>query len=116
MRARWSVNLLLSLLVATLGWTMLRDLRVAQEASRLTGMDPTKIEGLELVRPGKDTIKLERITGGVYDRSCNGSSASTTWPQPTGGISSTNPTECACRCWRSFASSLPRRERSKSTS
>jgi hypothetical protein len=66
MRARWSVNLLLSLLVAALGWTMLRDLRVAQEASRLTGMDPTKIEGLELVRPGRDTIKLERITGGGW--------------------------------------------------
>lgn len=66
MRARWSVNLLLSLLVAALGWTMLRDLRVAEEASRLTGMDPTKIEALELVRPGKDTIKLERITGGGW--------------------------------------------------
>ena len=66
MRARWSVNLLLLLLVASLGWALLRDLRVAREASRLTGMDPTRIEGLELIRPGKDSIRLERITGGGW--------------------------------------------------
>ncbi len=66
MRARWSVNLLLLLLVAGLGWALLRDLRLAREASRLTGMDPTRIEGLELVRPGRDSIRLERLNGGGW--------------------------------------------------
>ena len=39
---------------------------MAREASRLTGMEPDRIEGLELIRPGRDTIRLERITGGGW--------------------------------------------------
>jgi len=66
MRARWILNLLLLLLVAGLGWAVLRDVREVREASRLTGMDPDRIEGVELVRPGRDTIRLERLTGGGW--------------------------------------------------
>lgn len=66
MRARWILNLLLSILVAGLGWAVLRDVREARELSRLTGMDPARIEGVELTRPGGDTIKLERVTGGAW--------------------------------------------------
>lgn len=66
MRARWILNLFLFILVAGLGWAVLRDLRVAREASVLTGMDPDTIEGVELTRPGRDTVKLERVTGGDW--------------------------------------------------
>jgi hypothetical protein len=66
MRARWTLNLLLLMLVAGLGWAVLRDLREAEETSPLTGMDPARIEGVELTRPGRDTVKLERITGGAW--------------------------------------------------
>jgi hypothetical protein len=66
MRARWILNFFLLILVAGLGWAVLRDVREARESSRLTGMDPTRIEGVELTRPGGDIIKLERMTGGGW--------------------------------------------------
>ncbi len=66
MRTRWILNLFLLVLVAGLGWAVLRDLRVARETSVLTGMDPLTIEGVELTRPGRDTVKLERVTGGDW--------------------------------------------------
>ncbi len=66
MRARWTLNLVLLILVAGLGWAMLRDLREAEQTSPLTGMDPARIEGVELTRPGRDIVKLERITGGGW--------------------------------------------------
>jgi len=66
MRARWTLNLVLLILVAGLDWAVLRDLREAEESIRLTGMDPAHIEGVELVRPGRDTLRLERVTGGGW--------------------------------------------------
>jgi hypothetical protein len=66
MRARWTLNFLLLILVVGLGWAVQRDLRVAREASLLTGMDPVAIEGVELSRPGRDTVKLERVSGGGW--------------------------------------------------
>ncbi len=66
MRARWILNLFLLLLVAGLAWSVAGDLRQARDSSRLTGMDPTRIEGVELTRPGRDTVRLERITGGGW--------------------------------------------------
>ena len=66
MRARWTLNLFLLILVAGLGWAVLHDLRETEETTPLTGMDPARIEGVELTRPGRDTVKLERITGGGW--------------------------------------------------
>jgi hypothetical protein len=66
MRARWTLNLILLIVVAGLGWAVLRDLREAEETSRLTGMDPALIEGVELTRPGRDSLRLERLGGGGW--------------------------------------------------
>ncbi len=66
MRARWTLNLFLLILVAGLGWAMLGDLREGRETTRLTGMDPARIEGVELIRPGRDTVKLERVMDGGW--------------------------------------------------
>jgi hypothetical protein len=66
MRARWTLNLFLLILAAGLGWAVLRDVREARETSRLTGMDPNRIEGVELTRPGRDTVRLERASGGGW--------------------------------------------------
>jgi hypothetical protein len=66
MRVRWTLNLFLLILVAGLAWAVLRDVREAREAIRLTGMDPARIDGVELTRPGRDTVKLERVTGGGW--------------------------------------------------
>jgi Domain of unknown function (DUF4340) len=66
MRSRWIINIFLLILVAGLAWAVLNDVREARETTRLTGMDPAHIEGVELSRPGRDKVKLERITGGGW--------------------------------------------------
>lgn len=66
MRSRWIINIFLLILVAGLVWAVLNDVREARETTRLTGMDPANIEGVELSRPGRDNVKLERMTGGGW--------------------------------------------------
>jgi len=64
MRGRWTVNLLLLILVAGLVTLARRDLERGLEGQTLTGLIPADITDVVLDRPGKSTVRLSRSDGG----------------------------------------------------
>jgi hypothetical protein len=64
MRARWTVNLLLLILVAGLSTAVHLDLRRESKAGTLTGLVPEAIAEVALERPGLPAVRLVRSSGG----------------------------------------------------
>jgi hypothetical protein len=64
MRGRWTVNLLLLILVAGLSTAVHIDLERELEAGTLTGLTGSDIAEVVLDRPGNPTITLTRTRGG----------------------------------------------------
>jgi hypothetical protein len=63
MRARWTLNLLLLLLVALLSTLAQRDLERERRAAILTELDPTAIAEIVMERPGTPDVRLLREGG-----------------------------------------------------
>ena len=60
MRTRWTVNLLLLVLVAVLSTAVQRQLERDRRVPTLTELEPSRIQAIELERPGQPLVRLER--------------------------------------------------------